>query len=425
MHLAQRLGLTSARGVNALLIALAIDSVGSGLFIAFSLLYFTTVAGLPLAQVGITLTLASIVGLTSNPVSGALVDRFGAYRVLLGSFVLSAVGFAGFLFVGSLPMLFLTALIEMSGIRAFWVAFPALIADASAADQRDRWFAVTGAAQAVGYGAGGLIAGLLVGIGGKSAYTWLLAANTVSFLLAMAVLAARVPEPPMRPRERSRDEGFRAIVADRPFVCFALASVIFALCIMMSVYALPVYVVDILGAPAWVVGALFAVNTGLLILQPVLVRHLTLFRRTRVMAAAGGVWIGSCLLFVAALGVPSALIVPYLFLSVAIYTVGDALFSPVSTALAAAAGPDAMRGRYIATLSLAWGIAATIAPAFCAGLFSLDDAAPWVAASVLAALGVVLILRAEAGLPAVAVRVLATGPDPLVASDSGIVFAEV
>ncbi len=90
MKLIERLGVPDTPKVRILLTALAVDALGTGLFAAFSLLYFHEVAGLPLARVGLTLTIATLVGLVANPLAGSLVDRFGAKQVLIVSFALQA-----------------------------------------------------------------------------------------------------------------------------------------------------------------------------------------------------------------------------------------------------------------------------------------------------------------------------------------------
>src|SRR5690242_11181704 len=148
--LLERLGFPRGAAVGILLGSLLIDALGGGLFASFSLLYFHEVAGLSLAAAGLALTIASLLGLPANPLCGALVDRAGARRVVLLAQILQAVSLLAYLVVASPAALLVAALPMTAGGRLFWVAYPALIADLAAPDQRDRWYALTGAARTAG-----------------------------------------------------------------------------------------------------------------------------------------------------------------------------------------------------------------------------------------------------------------------------------
>src|SRR5260370_40827665 len=62
----------------ALLTALGVDNVGSGLFLPVALLYVTRVVGLPLATAGTVVAAGTMAGLAVPPGAGRLVDRGGA-----------------------------------------------------------------------------------------------------------------------------------------------------------------------------------------------------------------------------------------------------------------------------------------------------------------------------------------------------------
>ena len=120
---AERLGLPKVRGRGTFLAVLLIDSLGTGLFAPFSLLYFHDALGLPLATVGLALSAASAFALPVAPPAGALVDRLGARRVVAAAQLLQGAGFVGYLVVNSAAALFLAALVVAVGQRAFWSSF--------------------------------------------------------------------------------------------------------------------------------------------------------------------------------------------------------------------------------------------------------------------------------------------------------------
>lgn len=407
-----RLGLPNLTGFSGFFFGLTIDSIGSGLYASFLLLYFHEVAGLALPQVGLAMTVASTVTLTANPLSGSFVDRFGPRRVVIASQLLQAVGFTGFLFVRNLPMLLGFALLTTSGVRIFWASFPTWVAElAPEAGQRDRWFALTGAAQNAGLGVGGLIAGILVGIGGAAVYRVLIGANAVSFLIAAFIFLTQSKDTRIIRRAHEENGGYSVLLRDRPFVAFMAASTIYSLCCTVITIALPIYIVEVLKLSGWVVGALFALNTAMLALgSPIAVRWLVRYRRTRALMLASVVWIISSGLLALALEVPRSLVTVYVFAAVLIYSAGEMVFGPIATSLCSEAGPERLRGRYMATFSLGWGLAASIAPSFFTALFAVSSGAPWFAVAILSAIASGIVLAVEPRLPAAAVRLKTLEP---------------
>ncbi|MBA3276775.1 MAG: MFS transporter, partial [Chloroflexia bacterium] len=103
--------LRRARHLNTvpLFLALGINAFGAGMFFPFAIIYYQAVTSLPVASIGLALTSATLITLADNPVTGLLVDRFGARRLVVLSHCLEATGFAAYLAVSSALSLFLAA----------------------------------------------------------------------------------------------------------------------------------------------------------------------------------------------------------------------------------------------------------------------------------------------------------------------------
>lgn len=403
----ERLGLPRLRGSMSVVFVLLIDSLGSGLFAPLSLLYFHVVAGLPLATVGLALSGTAAVGVALSPLVGPLVDRFGARRVVAGAQLLQGVGFLVYLGVGSVAALIPAALLVTIGLRAFWSSLFTFLADLAPATEQDRWYGLAGAAQNAGFGLGGLLGGLLIASGGTTGYRLVVGINAASFFVAGGLLLGRVREPRRaRPVQATAgDGGYRLLLRDRPFLALTATNVLFALCNLLFFVGLPVYALDALAAPAWLPGVLFAANTALLAgAQTAVVRLAEPYRRTRVLALAGALWCAWAVLFALAVRLPAALVIPFLIAVTGLYALADLLHSPTANALAAAASPEAVRGRYLAAYQLSWGVATFLAPAFFTVLFARDAALPWAVLAVLALVGLGAILRLEPRLTRAAVR---------------------
>ena len=70
--------------VRLFLVGNTASMTGTGLVIAFTLIYLHQVRGLALPAVGALLAASAAVGLIVVPISGVLLDRLGARRVLTG-----------------------------------------------------------------------------------------------------------------------------------------------------------------------------------------------------------------------------------------------------------------------------------------------------------------------------------------------------
>src|SRR5260370_10898347 len=81
----------------ALLTALGVDNVGSGLFLPVALLSVTRVMGRPLATAGTVVAAGTMAGLAVPPVAGRLVDRVGPRLTVISGQSLQALGAAAYL----------------------------------------------------------------------------------------------------------------------------------------------------------------------------------------------------------------------------------------------------------------------------------------------------------------------------------------
>jgi MFS family permease len=313
--------------------------------------------------------------------------------------IIQAIGYGSFFLAHSIPMVVVVMLITMFGERVYWVAFPTMVSTISAPGERDRWFAFTSAVRNAGLGLGGAIAAAVIWLAGDLGYQILLGADSAGFAIAAVLLITRVPH--IGQRGRSIDHGgYRAVLRDRPAMTVAASNVVFAYCAMIIYYGLPVYVVETLDLPAWTVGFLFAFNTAQLALcQTLAIRAVSGWRRTRVLAFSGAIWIATSVLFASALALPHWVLFPYIMVVLVVYTVGELLHAPTATSLVASLAPDALRGRYISMVSLSWGIAQTIGPALFTGLLTLHGSAPWIATAAIAFGGALLVLSAESRIP--------------------------
>lgn len=392
-----RLGFPAVGPHRRFATAIGIDAVGSGVFMPVSMLYFLAVTPLTLFEVGLAISLASLIGLPAGPWIGSLVDRVGAKRILLAGNALQAVGFAAYLVVESFPAVLVWTIVVTVGRTAFWGAYGNIVAAISAPGERERWFGFLGALRNVGFAIGGLASGAAITVGTDLAFGVVVAANAASYAVAFWLLLA-VPETTSR-RHEALPGSWSTVLRDRPYRLLVVAQVGYSLPMMILNFALPVYAVTVLELPGWVIGALFTVNCLMVGLgQGLVVNALTGRVRFRVLVVTQLVFAASYLVFLGVGTLPVLAASLVLVLGGMVYTVAELTGGPVLGALSAEAAPEHLRGRYLSLIQLAWNVSSTVAPVLFAWLLDRGEAPLWVVMLGVAAVGTLVAIRLGAVL---------------------------
>ena len=410
-------------GEWALPVAAAVNGVGTGMYVPFTLVFFHHVTGLSFTVVGAVLTVTGLVGLAALPVAGMAVDRYGARPVQYVLYGVRAAGFALFPFAGSLTAFAGLALITAAADRAFPAAQQSLIGEVASGAHRDRLQASSRALQNAGNGAGALLASLLLAFAGGTGYACAAWGNALSFALAALLLR---PLRPARPepgaRVRGTGPGYRLVLADRPFLVVTGANFLNALSYSALAVLFPLFLVETLHGSAALSGAAFTINTALCAVAGVFVGGLVRragARRTRAAALGGALFAASfaALCVLASVRPASGPVLAALLAAVAVvYTLGELIHSPAAQVLAVSTAPEAARGRYMAAYQMSWSLAKAVAPSLFTTLLAVDGRVPWVFLILTSAMAAALLIRAERRLPADAVwpatAIIARGGSP-------------
>ncbi|MEI2820519.1 MAG: hypothetical protein V9E81_10060 [Marmoricola sp.] len=73
----KRLGFPTIGEHRRFVVALAIDAIGSGVWMPFELLFFVRVTDLPLSHIGAAMSAGALFGIPVSMLMGSVVDRFG------------------------------------------------------------------------------------------------------------------------------------------------------------------------------------------------------------------------------------------------------------------------------------------------------------------------------------------------------------
>lgn len=170
------------------LAALTIDSIGSGLWIPFVLLYFTQQRKIGLLESGNALSLGALCALIGGSlITGSFVDRIGCFHSSALSSFIRGVIFPAYIFSSSFFSIFFVAIIISFGDRIFWTAHGGMVeAVGNTEKSRVNLFALLSALRSIGLGLGALLASISVFLGDMNSLFWncIILLNSGSYLIA-------------------------------------------------------------------------------------------------------------------------------------------------------------------------------------------------------------------------------------------------
>ena len=343
----------------ALAVAYLVDGVGTGLWLATSVLYLTRSAGLTAAQVGVGLSIGGLAGLVATVPLGRFADRRGLRGVCVGLTLAQAGLMAGYAAVSGMAVFVLVTVLFTVAQRAGNAIRNALLGAAVGPDARLRVRAYCRSAANVGLSLGALAAAPVLAADGRAGYLAAVLANAGSFLLVAAALAS-LPAVAVSSRRRS---GLGALT-DRRYVTMTALTGLLALHKPVLTVAVPLWVAGHTAAPRSAIAALLVINTGLTVLLQVPLSRRAGNRRgaVRVLRASGVALAVSCLLLAAAAGRSAPVALALLVAGVAVLTIGELWQSAGGWELSYDLAPDDAQGEYQAAYSMLNGVRDSVGP---------------------------------------------------------------
>ena len=394
--------LPSQPEARRLLIGTLMAAVGQGMTLPFLFIYLTKVRGIDPTLVGVIVAWMGLLSLVLSGPAGAMIDRFGARRVILPLFLCDAIGVSAYGFVHSPLQAFGAATVAALGGSAVWSGQNTILTTVTTESERQHVFGLSFAILNLGIGAGGVIAGFIADVHRASSFQVLYLVNGVAVLAPALILLSmpRIGRPVARDVATSPDGagntspatgGYREVFANRAFRRFA----IFAVVLMSVAYSqievgFPAYASRAAGVSPRVIAWALAANTATIVLAQLFVlKRMHGRSRSRALALVGAIIAASWV--VLGLGAwgrsinPAIPVLGVIMCSV-VFACGETLMSPIMPAVTNALATDELRGRYNAVSSSTWGITAIIGPLTAAPLIGHGLATIWLILVVLGGL---------------------------------------
>jgi len=354
-------------GRRMLAIAL-VDRTGSGLWASVSVLYFTYVSHLSIAQVGTLAAIAGAIGIAGAPLGGRLADRFPLTRVLVALQLLRALASFALLTTDNYVLLITVSAVGGFGDRAANV-LTKLYATRVAGPDRIRYQAISRTAANAGWALGGLTAAAALAVGTTAAYHWLLLGDALSFV-AVATLTMRCGEPPSPQRtvKTSKDAPSASKPPnpwrDRTYLAYVATETVLFLDDAVFKVGLPLWIAHASDAPRGLAPLLMVLNNVMVVALIVpLARFATTTAATRnlLIPLSAAFALGGATMALSATG-GAATATVLLTASAAAFTMAEMLHATISWELSVALAPDTAQGAYLGVHGLAQSTQRSIGP---------------------------------------------------------------
>lgn len=383
--------LPRSRPVRRFLAASFVDSIGTGLYLTASALFFTRALGLSPAQVGLGLSLAGVTGFLGAVPIGRLSDRVGTRPTLIGLQVWRGACFLAYPFVdGVVPFVVVTCL---AGIGE-WGSAPvvqSLVGSLVARSDAVRGMSALTLVRNVGFTASALAATVVIATGEVAAYRALVLVNAASFLVsALLLLRLRAPEP--LPEEEPRPEDATTRPGVRYLALAALNGLLFLHTVVLGV-GLPLWIVTATDGPPVLLGAVVVVNTVLpILLQMRLSRNVDGVRPAAVRQRWAGLALAvSCGLVAVSGSTPAGWTVPVVLVGAVALTVGEIYQSIGGWGVSYGLSPVISRGYFLSVYTLGTTAAMIVGPLLITTVVLPAGGAGWAGLGVLLGLSGALV----------------------------------
>lgn len=351
-----------------LLSTVAVQTLGRGMTLPFTIIYFHEVRGFDLGISGALMSLIAITGLVVTGPGGTLIDRFGARRVLIVGLLSMIVGCTLLAYATHPAVAAVAVMLIGVNFGVSWPGFNALIATVVEGEVRQQYFGVNFALVNLGIGVGGVIGGFFVDVADPATFTTIFLVDAASGLIPLALILgplrhvrtqheAAVDAPPVG--------GYREILR-RPAVLWL------TLLTFLSVFigygqmeaGFPAFARQVSEVSTQVVGISFAVNTAVIVLlQFAVLKLITGKRRTRVMQLMALIWALSWVLLGATGFLPGTLVAAIGVIAyMGVFAFGETMLQPTVPAIYNDLASDRTRGRYNAINSAAFQGGAIMGP---------------------------------------------------------------
>ena len=340
-------------------------SLGTGFYLAGSIVFFSVYVELSAAQISLGLSAAALVTLIAKIPFGMLADRLGGKR----SWTVGALGQA--VLFGCYPL-----------VTGFWAFLPVVCLAALAAtfgqSGRSRYLgevvprgervkvnAYLRSVVNVGLALGTAAAGLLVTVQSRRVIAMIILVNAASFLLDVVLLAFFIKPAPAASSPAKTAPSGRAALRDRPFVALSVINGIFMSSDLILTVLLPLWILQVTDGPRSMISVLLLINMFMVTFLQVWASSGSddVAQAARRQRLAGFVIALACIIVPVSAYTNGALTWVTLVVGVVVLTLGELYSSAAAWGLGYGLSPAERRGEYLAVYGWGGSVGEIVGPA--------------------------------------------------------------
>ncbi|MFI6474055.1 MFS transporter [Streptomyces sp. NPDC050516] len=345
----------------------------AGMFV-FPLLAVYLVRGKDLSpgEAGLLISIGSTGLLVGSLLSGPLCDLKGRRTALLSALILNAAGYLGLALLDGAPWTYAALLfVALVGMGMFSPASNTLVADLTTPEQRPFAYTISYVGNNLGMGVGPLLGG----VAAAYSYHVMFAGNILAGLLCAAMITLWVPRD-----RRAKDAGGTnsrkktgsyGPLGHRHVLLLVLVSFFYVVPLIGLEYALPLAVTTVLHDSAGLVGAVYTINSVVVVSLGLLMeKHMRGYGTKTLLMAAGLLWTLGLSVIVFGFSLPA------LLLSTVVWTLGEIIVSVVVPTYVADHVDERRVGSFMALNGFVLGLARLVVPVGLGVLWTADGYRP-------------------------------------------------
>ena len=368
-----------------IIFGICLNAIGGGMTLSLLLVYLHDMRGFTNTFGGLLLAYGSLVSIIASTPMGALVDRIGPKKVMIGGLLLNSAA----AFSLSQVQTHFQAVIVITGLniagQAIWPSQSVILTRVTPERDRPKIFGFNFMLLNLGLGLGGLLSSLIIQRGDLLSFQIMYWVDASTFLLYLLIVLTLHGEHVNKyiPKEHEPKTGsYKDLFEIKPLMFLGIAGIILFTFGYGTIQAgIPVFATQFLGlSPKWL-GIIFGVNTlSIVLFQPLVMRVIEKYSKYAALIAVGLVWALSWVFVGFAPYLPLFASGIALSLSQFIFAIGEMIQAPTIPTLANELAPEHIRGRANAWMSLQWSVSGVLGPAITGLMLGADLATAWVIA---------------------------------------------